>query len=79
MRLLPVVVPREHAATAQAIHSALVGGLFLGGGLWLAGHAWHTMGSNAFLLMMLPAAVGLALAWRLGRPAPEATAVSPPL
>ena len=79
MRLLREAVPREYSATAQTLHSALVGGVFLGSSLWIAGQAWTAMGSSAFLLMTLPAAAGLIVAWRLGRGVATDGAVSPPL
>ena len=68
MRLLREVVPAQHSATAQTLHAAIVGGLFMGGSYWLAGHAWAALGSQAFLLMVVPGVAGAWTAWRLLRP-----------
>jgi PPP family 3-phenylpropionic acid transporter len=65
MRLLRESVPASRSASAQTLHAAIVGGLFMGGGFWLAGYAWARLGSQAFLLMVLPAGLGLLAAWRL--------------
>ena len=70
MRLLKEAVPAGRSATAQTLHSAIVGGLFMGGSFWLSGHAWAALGSNAFLLMLIPAAIGAVAAWQLHRTLP---------
>lgn len=65
MRMLREAVPPQHSATAQTLHAAAVGGLFMGSSYWLAGHAWAELGSQAFLLMAAPGVAGALVAWRL--------------
>jgi PPP family 3-phenylpropionic acid transporter len=76
MRLLREAVPAQHSATAQTLHAAVVGGLFMGGSYWLAGHAWAELGSQAFLLMVVPGIAGSLAAWHLlSRPQSTVSAV----
>ncbi|XBQ15380.1 MAG: MFS transporter [Oceanicaulis sp.] len=60
--------PERYGATAQALNSALSGGIILAAATWASGHAYAALGVSGFALMALPAAAGLAFAlilvWR---------------
>ncbi|PWE17067.1 MFS transporter [Marinicauda salina] len=59
--------PERFAATAQAINSALSGGLVLAGATLASGIAYGAFGAGGFALMAAPAGVGLGLALVLAR------------
>jgi len=59
--------PENMAATAQAVNSALSGGLVLAAGTLVSGWAYARFGAGGFALMAAPAGVGLACAALLQR------------
>jgi PPP family 3-phenylpropionic acid transporter len=65
--------PERYGATAQAVNSALSGGLVLAGATYASGYAYAAFGPGGFAVMAAPAALGLACATMLalkGRNAP---------
>ncbi|MEQ8433986.1 MAG: MFS transporter [Oceanicaulis sp.] len=65
--------PDRYGATAQAVNSALSGGLVLAGATYASGYAYAAFGSGGFAVMAAPAALGLGCAIMLalrGRNAP---------
>lgn len=59
--------PEDMAATAQAINSALSGGLVLAVGTAASGWAYAEMGTGGFVLMTIPSAAGFLFAALLQR------------
>lgn len=59
--------PERFAATAQAINSALSGGVILGGATLASGPIYAMLGAGGFAAMALPAGLGLACAVILTR------------
>lgn len=57
--------PERYAATAQALNSALSGGVVLAGATYASGHAYAAFGAGGFLAMAPPAALGLLCATAL--------------
>jgi len=55
-------VPERHAAMAQAVNSALAGGLILAAATYASGHAYAAFATAGFATMALPAGIGLVLA-----------------
>jgi PPP family 3-phenylpropionic acid transporter len=51
--------PDRYAATAQAVNSALSGGLVLAGATYASGHAYAAFGAGGFAVMAAPAMLGL--------------------
>ena len=60
-------VPDEHAAFAQALNSALSGGVLMAAMSAVSGYFYSRMGAGGFALMILPAICGLAAAVWLHR------------
>jgi len=54
--------PERYGATAQAVNSALSGGLVLAGATYASGFAYAAYGPGGFAVMAVPAALGLACA-----------------
>lgn len=67
MRLLREAVPAAQSATAQTLHSSIVGSFATGGAMWLAGLLWDRLGANVFTLMTLPCVLGAWIAVGLRR------------
>ena len=59
--------PERLAATAQAVNSALSGGLVLAGATFVSGMAFAAFGSGGFALMAVPAGLGAVCALVLMR------------
>ncbi|MFP4518640.1 MAG: MFS transporter [Oceanicaulis sp.] len=57
--------PEQYAATAQAVNSALSGGLVLAGATYASGFAYAALGAGGFAIMAVPAGLGLACALTL--------------
>jgi len=55
-------VPDRFAATAQAVNSALSGGLVLAAASFASGFAYAAFGAGGFAMMAIPAGLGLACA-----------------
>lgn len=68
-------VPDEHAALAQALNSALSGGLVMAAASAVSGYFYARIGAGGFAIMVIPAVCGLAAAVLLHRvqalPRPE--------
>lgn len=62
MRFLANNVPQASSATAQSLHAALVGGVFMGGSMWASGRLYESIGGQAFLAMAILSVGGLVLA-----------------
>lgn len=60
-------VPDRYAATAQALNSALSGGLILAAASWASGHAYAAFGVHGFAAMCVPAGLGFFFALALAR------------
>ncbi|MFW6412974.1 MAG: MFS transporter, partial [Oceanicaulis sp.] len=65
--------PERYGATAQALNSALSGGLILAGATWASGHAYAAFGVAGFAAMAIPAGLGLGFAVALARRRPAAS------
>ena len=59
--------PDQYSATAQALNSALSGGIVLAAATYASGLAHGAVGAAGFVFMSLPAALGLFFAWLLSR------------
>lgn len=64
--------PERYGATAQALNSALSGGLVLAGATYASGHAYAAFGLGGFALMCAPATLGLVCAFLLAKRAGNA-------
>ncbi|HLJ44279.1 MAG TPA: MFS transporter, partial [Candidatus Binataceae bacterium] len=69
MHYIARAAPREQAATAQSLYTAIVGGIGLGAGSLAAGALYGVWGGGTYGVMAAMAAAGGALALRLRRPA----------
>jgi PPP family 3-phenylpropionic acid transporter len=69
MHYLAGAVPQAQAATAQALFTAIVGGVGLGLASLLAGALYGAWGGGAYLAMAAMAGLGGALSMRIERPA----------
>jgi PPP family 3-phenylpropionic acid transporter len=58
LRFATDAAPERFAATAQAVNSALSGGLVLAGAVYASGFAFSLFGAGGFAVMALPAALG---------------------
>lgn len=67
LRLIEKLTPSESASAAQAINSALSGGLVLGLGTLAAGPLYDALGARGYLVMAAMAVLGLVGALRLVR------------
>jgi PPP family 3-phenylpropionic acid transporter len=80
--LLAGAVPQRLGATAQGLHSAMVGGLGLGGVIMISGPLYDTLAGRAFLIMAGLSTVGLAAGILMsrhwdGRPVIEDASITP--
>jgi PPP family 3-phenylpropionic acid transporter len=60
-------VPDEHAALAQALNSALSGGVMMAAASAVSGYFYARIGAGGFAMMVIPAVCGLAAAVFLHR------------
>jgi len=60
-------IPQRHTATVQAINSALSGGVIMALASVASGYAYAWAGLGGFVIMLVPAAIGLAAAIALHR------------
>lgn len=67
LRFASETAPERYAATAQAVNSALSGGLVLAAATYASGFAYAGLGTAGFALMAIPAGLGFMFAVWLAR------------
>ncbi|MFN0193842.1 MAG: MFS transporter [Aestuariivirga sp.] len=72
MHFIQSNVPRSMRNTAQGIHAAFSGGMFMAATMWMSGPLYNSLGAGAFLVMAAISAVALGFALMLVRISPRA-------
>jgi PPP family 3-phenylpropionic acid transporter len=76
MHFIQSTVPASMRNTAQGIHAAFSGGVFLASTMWMSGPLYNSLGSSAFLVMAAISGVALGFALMLVRISPRAPALA---
>jgi PPP family 3-phenylpropionic acid transporter len=76
MHFIQANVPQAMRNTAQGIHAAFSGGVFLASTMWMSGPLYNRLGVSAFLVMASVSAVALGFSLMLVRINPRAPALA---
>jgi PPP family 3-phenylpropionic acid transporter len=76
MHFIQANVPETMRNTAQGVHAALAGGVFMAATMWMSGPLYDNLGSLAFLAMAAISLVALGFALMLVKISPRAPALA---
>lgn len=76
MHMIRLMVPERVRNRAQALHSALSGGVLMSGAIWVSGPLYGQYGGKTYLAMAMISLVSLALALMLVRISPKVRAAA---